>query len=109
MSKRPPSIHGYNDVVEVFDTVLRFEKQATFVLESPRAATAWRHRAHRYREALRAYEEYQFDLPPGTGSSKYDNFVIRVSDATVTISPIPPTIILNIDNQFIPATKDEDN
>ena len=78
------SLAAYADVEAVLDTILRHDKWPAYLtLETRKEATHWRFRASAFRSVLRKREEERLGLPPGEGSSRYDNFILRVEGTTV--------------------------
>lgn len=113
-----PSLILYQDVETVLDAVLNFETYPAIIeFSDQKTARKWVHRANTFRRILRKMEETKFELPSGTGSSKYDYLVIAVSGASASIVPRlfnPPRLIIGgkeieLTNLSAEKAEDDDN
>lgn len=82
----PRPLHLFADVRAVLDTALRNEgKAATLSFQTKAAATAWVHRANKFRVASRRNDELRHNLLHGEGSSPYDQLVFLKAGLTIRI------------------------
>lgn len=79
------SIHLYADVAEILDQVLASEGDAHMDFASANEATVWRHRANKFRLALRVNDEIRNGIAEGEGTCIYDTLWFKAEGPRVWI------------------------
>lgn len=103
---KPIPLNAYQDVEAILDTILRNGEPAEVKFDSHNEALSWRHRAHRFRSAVRQNEELRLGLVTGAGSSKYDVLRMTLAGPIVKISFHTANAKLVIGGQEVAPAKD---
>lgn len=80
------SIHTYRDVKAVLDTAFAaLPAESNLDFPTDNEAITWLSRANRFRVGLRRADEERFALPPGQGSSIFDNMILSRRGSSINI------------------------
>lgn len=109
MSPQSRDLATYHDVEELLEQARLDPKGIQFDLGSKGSALRWRHRAYTFRKLLREQNaELIADLPGATAATKFDNLVIAVASATVTITKQPhPSNLRTLNGEPLTITEVE--
>lgn len=85
MTRNLRSIHIYKDIEEVLDQVIASGADAFMEFPNRSDAIVWRHRANKFRVALRVNDEIRNNLAEGEGTCIYDGLWFKSDDLKVHI------------------------